>query len=93
MTDNSAITLSKIGNIVCASFRIFPTAEFAKGQVYAILPEGYRPVFSTLSFPMSDGNGGALYAALYGNGECIIWENPVAESLLSACITYFTNSL
>lgn len=92
LIDDGAIKLSKIGNIVTVNLNVRTATELNYNKVFAIIPEGYRPQ-ATVTFPLCDSHGSALYGAIQENGECKTYNAATKGSFLSAAITYFVGYL
>lgn len=81
-----SIRCAKVGNVVNVNINIKLVADVEYDVVYVTLPEKYRPAFLQ-TFPLCDGNGGALYAALYASGDFKIF-NTGPAAFLSAALTF-----
>lgn len=88
--DDGRISLTKIGNVVCAVINIHPAEALGYSTMIAVLPEGYRPVYGVV-FPMTDGVDGALYTEIDPDGVFMMFSNAPAN-WLSATVTYFAVS-
>ena len=83
------IALSKIGNMVMFTMYIIPeSGQVEYNKIYAVLPEGYRPIKS-FTFPSDNGMSASVYSEIDAAGNLRFYSD-VNTSFISAELMYFS---